>query len=420
MIRFLLMLGLAGMATVAVPARASVEIPLKFEDLPVLIRERNRNIPGAERLVESAEARTGHLVRSFIPSLRADIGGESFQTGAYVARTEPHGSAEIRLNVFRGGRDSLEEDARLAQLHAVQGSSKQVFQEELKEARNLFWEMVHSRERMRGLKNSIEQNDEILTLANRRIQRGLSTETDRIEFEIHRSQLVEELESLKHGLLILEIRFGSLLGLTSDARFSTLEKIPHDHDEELLKSDFEPLSHPGLAALTAGRAAAESQRTQAARWWLPSLDLYAGAYLYTLRDRDYLSLGLRDDQVVGLRLSFDILDGFQSRAQARALALQVGAFELQSEQKSHTLRGEVAVTREALKHDHELIHRSEDRIRQGGEYLKRTLAEYERGVKSSLEALAALQRQIQFERQNAERRMDYQVTQATLLSLLGK
>ena len=420
MIGFVLVLGLAGVAICAGPVRASTEIPLAFEELPALIREKNRNIPGSERLVESADARTGHLVRSFIPTLRADMGGESFQTGTYRARTEPYVSAEIRLNVFRGGRDALEEDARLGQAHAARSSANQAFQEELKDARSLYWEMVHTRERILGLKAAVDQNEVILKLANRRIQRGLSTETDRLEFEINRSQLMEELESLKHGLLMLDIRLGSLLDVGPDTRFSTLQKISHHHDEVLLSADFEPVSHPAVMALSAGRSVAEAQKSQASRWWLPSVDLYAGDYLYTLRDRDYLSLGVRDDQVVGLRVSFDILDGFQARAQARAHELQVSAFELQGEQKIHSLRGEVAATREALKHDHELIHRSVERIRQGRDSLKRILGDYEHGVKSSLEVLAALQRQVQFERQDAERRRDYQLTQANLLALLGK
>jgi len=420
MIRFVFALGWVASLLSGGTARANAVISVQFEELPALIHQKNRNIPASERMVESAEARTGHLVRSFIPTLRADIGGEAFQTGSYPVRSEPYASAEVRLNVYRGGRDSLEQDARLAQLEGVRSSSKQIFRDELEEARVLFWELVHTRERIARLKGAVEQNEEILKLANRRILRGLSTDTDRIEFEIHRSQLIEELESLQHGLLILELRFGSLLGSPADTRFTTLERIPHVHDEALLQSEFEPLGHPSVVALTAGSSVADAQKSQASRWWLPSLDLYAGNYLYTLRDRDYLSLGVRDDQVVGVRLSFDILDGFQAQAQARALALQVSALELQTEQRKYAIRGEFEVTRESLKHDHELIHRSEERMRQGQESLKRTRGEYERGVKTSLEALAVLQRQIQFERQDAERRRDYQVTQMRLLALLGK
>jgi outer membrane protein TolC len=420
MVRSFIFFSLGLLGLIEQHTHAADVIRLSVDDLPELVHEKNQNVAGSERLIESAQARTGHLVRSFLPSLRLDVGGETFQTGPYATWAQPYGGAELRLNLFRGGKDLLEEHARSAQVSASGGTAKQTLAGELAQARKLYWEIIYSREMVKTLGAAVDQNEKLLEMANRRIARGLSTETDRLEFQIHRSQLNEEIESLTHGVKLLQMSLSAVLGMTTDTEFLTVESVPHVHDEALLGSTFDPSSHPEVTFLKASQEVARSQGSQASRWWMPSLDAYAGYSLYTLRDRDYLAQGLRDDQVVGLRLSFELFDGFQSKVNAASLSLQADAYELQSTQRTRSVNAQVEVAKEALKHDHELIHRIEERIVQGQDYWKRILGEYERGVKNTGEALAAAQKYLGFQKQNIERRRDYQVTKSQLLSLLGQ
>lgn len=395
-------------------------VALSADDLPKLLRSKNQNVSGAALLTEAAQARTGHLVRSYLPTLRAEAGGERFQTGTYSERTQAYGGAEVRINLFRGGRDLLEERARDSQVLVSEAGAKKAFESEITHARQLYWRLVFNKEMIRLLGKVVGNNERYLEMANRRIARGISTETDRLDFQIHRSQLKEDIESLTHENILLQISLAAVLGMESETEFKTEDNISHIHDEELLAAKFEPSTHPEVESLRANQGLFSSQRNQEYLWWTPSVDVYGGYYLYTLRERDYLSRGLRDDRVVGLKLTFNIFDGFQSTANAGAFAAQANAYEEQASQRARSVDAQVKVAKEDLKHDHELIHQSEERIEQGKKYLVRTLDEYNRGVKNSIDVLGAVQRQVAFQRQYAERRKNYQITKSGLLALLGQ
>jgi outer membrane protein TolC len=418
-------LGLGAWALVAQAAPGATPpgtetMSLSAEDLPRLIQEKNGNVVGARSLKEAAENRTGHLSRSFLPNLSLQAGGEVFQTGPYSTRTQPYGSAEARINLFRGGRDALEEEARTHHVTQADASIQKAQDAELLEARRLYWKLVFNRELIDRLGAASSQNEKFLDAANRRIARGLSTDTDRLEFQIYRSELHEELESLRHETLLIETSLAASLALPSVPQFTTEGKIAHIHDDALLAAEIDPASHPDVRSLAAGREALLAQGKQAGRWWMPQVDAYGGYYLYTLRDRDYLQQGMRTDVAAGLKLTLEAFDGLQSKASAAALSAQAAGYERQAEQRRRTVSAQVLVAREELKHDHELIHQSEERIEQGRKYLQRTVDEYGRGVKNSIDVLSGAQRSLSFERQYAERKRDYQLTKAGLLALLGK
>lgn len=393
-------------------------VELKFEDLPGLVASQNQAVKGANALVESAEKRTGHFARSYYPHLRLAVGGESFETGDYRARSEPYGEAEARINLFRGGRDRLEERIRRARTEAASASAQKAYRDELHKARAIFWDLAFNREMIQVLTEAAEENRKILASANRRIKQGLVTPTDRLEFEIHGTELKEEIESLKHGVVLLEAALAPLVGKPAGTAFHASSAIPHHHDESLLAAAV--AAHPEVQSLRTSLAAANLQRTEAARWWTPSLDLYGGKYLYTLRERDYADREDRDDAAAGVRLSLYLFDGWESRADARAHERQARGLDAQARYREAAVQAELFIAKEDLKHDHELILFSEEKIRQARQHLARSLDEYDRGVKNSLEVLSAQQRTLSFRRQYAQRRRDYQRTHAHLLKILGR
>lgn len=403
----------------AVGCRAET-VPLAFEDLPRLVAERNENVSGAESFADSARARTGSLRRSYLPTVEAQAGAERFQTGRYPYRGEPYGGVEAKVNLFRGGRDKLEEGARESQWRGAQAGAKKSYEAELTQARKAFWELVSLRETAALLKEALVENETHVQMASRRIARGLAAETDRLEFQIYASQLEEEVESLEHETLLVQLRLAAVLGADAAAQFTTPPAIPHDHDDALLDAEFNPANYPDVAQGKADAEAAGFQKSSARLWWTPSVDVYGSHFLYTLRDRDYPGQGIRDDRVIGARLTLPLFDGLKSNAEANAWAAQAEGYRRQAGQRARATAAQVAITKEDLKHEHELVHNSEERIAQGKRYLALTLDEYGRGVKNSLDVLGAAQRRTAFERQYAERRREYQTVRCDLLALLGK
>lgn len=414
--RLIVVLLLAGAWT----GRAQGAVELRFEDIPRLVAEKNQAVSGAERMIESALARTGYLGRSYLPSVDAEAGTERFETGAHESTTQPYGHLEAKVNVYRGSHDRLEESARGLQIQAADADARRTAALELAGARRTYWQLVSTREKARIMSEALDQNEKTLAVAARRVSRGLASDTDRLEFEIHRSQLREELESLTHAAIILEIKLAAALGMPPETRFKTPETIEHEHDESLLAAPFEPGSHPDAKGLAAREETFGIERRKAQRWYLPALDLYGGYYLYNLREREHPARRDRDDKAVGARLKLFLFDGLQSRADAGALRLREEGVGRQRVQRELALDAEVRVAKEDLKHDHELVHYAEERIDQGSKYLARTLDEYERGVKNSPDALGAAQRHLNYRLLYADRRRDYQLTKAGLLALIGR
>src|SRR5687768_9611401 len=85
----------------------ALAMELKYEELPRLLREKNRGVQASSLSVEAARERTGSLTRSFLPRVEAIGGAEHFKTGNYPVATQPYGGIEATVNVFRGGLDSL-------------------------------------------------------------------------------------------------------------------------------------------------------------------------------------------------------------------------------------------------------------------------------------------------------------------------
>ncbi|MBI3550041.1 MAG: TolC family protein [Elusimicrobia bacterium] len=402
----------------ALPVAAKEPQPLSFDDLPRLVAEHNDEARGSALQAESAKKRLGHLGRSWLPSVEGIAGGERFQTGAYPWRSEPYGSLEAVVNVFRGGHDAIEERTRRGQAALAESAYRRSAAEELFEARKAYWELVSTRERLGIVQDAAGRNEKHLELAERRIKAGMATEADRLEFQINRSVLAEEEESLRHEAELIQIALAARVGSSPGTQFVTSTSVPHAHDDALLATA--GTVPPSVSWLQASEAVAAGQGSAAARWWAPSLDLYGGYSLYTLRDRDYLSQSMRDDRAVGLRLRIPLFDGLRSRAEASALSLKREGYARQASQASATYSAELERSKEELRHLHELVHNGEERITQGRRYLTVIIDEYGRGVKNSVDVLSAAQRQLGFLRQSAERRRDYALAQTRVLQLLGR
>lgn len=402
-------------AAVSAHAAETVPVRVEFDDIPRLVREGNQAAAGAALQTEAARSRERSLLRSFLPSAAVEAGAERFQTGSHGDKTQPYGSAEARVNILRGGRDRWHE-RRLAGLASLASArSNAELASAIAEARQAYLRLVHAREMGALIKDALIENQRLLERAERRIRRGLAAETDRLEFEIGGSQLKEDVESYAHSELQLRLRLAALLGLPAEAEIATAYRLEHIHDESLLARAFEPGSHPEAAQLAAQGEAARADSKASSLWWAPSLDAYAGKYLYTLREREYPSARQRDDFAVGGKLSLRLFDGGAERAEARARRLEAEGAEKSLVQRRTDLRARVRIIEEDLKHDHELVHFAEDRIELARRYFNSTLDEYDRGVKNSLDVHAAAQRLLGYRRQLAERRRDYRLTKTGLL-----
>lgn len=382
------------------------------------VTSNNLSVQSFKQAEESEKTKTGSLGRSFLPSIFLELGQEKFQTGRYKTYGNSYGALEARLNLFRGGRDNLEADFRNLQAKVAGNSRSIAVREELNKVRRLQWEIIHNEELIKVLELEKKQNASLKEQANKRARSGISTNTDTLEFSIYLSEIEESIERLKHENQLLKIGLAPLVGMNAnEMRFSGV--LTHEHDDELLAVSYSSQTHPSVLSLSVESEIYNLQKTSQNRWWTPSLDLYGGYFLYTLRDRDYLSQDNRDDRVVGLRLSFEIFDAGKSYNQATAIQYQAESKRLMARYVQTKTEADFKILQKDLKQTHEVMHFVEDRIKKSRDYLKLTLQEYDRGVKNSLDALTAMQRYFRYEKEYLEKKKEYQVIKANLLAIQG-
>ncbi|MCM2349443.1 MAG: TolC family protein [Bacteriovoracaceae bacterium] len=384
------------------------------------VLKKNMAIQSYEKAYDAESVKQGYLGRSFLPTLLLELGQETFQTGRYQTRNQPYGLLEARFNLFRGGRDRIESNIRDLSAQIAENNKSLAFRGELNKVRKLQYQIIYNKELISIIEKEIKDNEKIKAQASQRAQSGVATRTDTLEFTIYESELRETVESLHHENKILMIGLLPLLGLESEEGLTLSSSLEHEHDEGVLNRGASFKQHPQVAVLDAEYESFQYQKQSSNLWWTPSLDLYGGYYLYTLRDRDYLSSKERDDRVIGVRLTFEFFDGFKGSTQAKSNAHQAEAKRLMARHAERQNDAQFYMLKEEMKHTHEVMHYILDRMKKSKDYLNLTIKEYDRGVKNSLDALTAMQRYYRYEKQYLDKKKEYQVTKANLLALLGE
>ncbi|MFN0118533.1 MAG: TolC family protein [Elusimicrobiota bacterium] len=398
---------------------ASEPIDLLYEDLPKWTKSGNLSIKSSQAHFIGSQRRTHHLARSFSPTVKLEAGYELFKTGLYETKTQPYGDLEARLNIFRGRRDLYEENIRFAQSESLAAIAAKNYRSELLAARKLFWDLVFSREVTKMMKEFVIQNEKNITASTSRINRGLTTDSDRLGFQMMDLRMKEEMESQHHETILIQADLAPLLGQSGGSVFNTIEAIAHAHDDHILNEVPSHESVPDLVGAHSNRQVAEWQRKTAASYWRPSIDLYGGYYLYTLRERESFQRKNRDDTAVGVKASLPLFDGFQSKNNAMSLEKQTEAYAFQVEYLEAKTKSILFVLKEELRHLDELVHSSEKQVEMGKTYLLQIMGEYNRGVKNAPDVLDALEKIVALKHEYAERRRDYKKTEAALLEVLG-
>ena len=393
---------------------------VQFEDIPQIVRERNSHAQGADFRKRASEIEQGHLARSYLPRLKFTIGTERFQTGTQAERAEHYGSVIASTNIFRGGKDRLEDVVAQSSLSVAVAESEKILREEVKKARISFWHLVAQREMVGLLQAASEENQKNLVKAEARIRAGVATETDRIEFEMYRLELNQDLLRLRLASENTERNLAVLLGLPEGTTVQTPLVVGHKHEDDLFTSTELIEVHPAIRSLIFRGEESRIKALQSGRWWTPSLDLYASYGLHTFREREFALQSERYETVVGMQLTMELFDGFAGRTEFRHKTLETAGLQLEALQTARELHAKVAGARAELRLTHELIHHSEEALLRAKIYLARTLDEYQRGVKNSPEVLLASERRFGMLRRFADLRRDYQLARCELLEILGK
>lgn len=392
--------------------------PLSFDDLPKIIAEKNENYRAARSSIDAQQERTGHLARSFLPRISASVGEEDIEMTSGLKDRQTNWRIGASVNLYRGGRDSLDEDIRKANLDAAKVDSTIDFRKELRLARASFWHIVALEKVLTHRREELRRNEENLRSARKRAGAGVASNADANQFELYGMELEQRIKQLDHQADVERNRLAVLLGMD-------------EHKGLVLRTDFQKVnigSAPELnienqvdLKLQKTKVRIEELRAkQSGRWWIPEVDMYAYHGVPSLRDD--LTQNIREDRetVVGIRMSLDFGNGFGDMIERKARIHEARSGELRA----------AYMTREVVANDHEIRHDmslnielladNEKSIAKARDFLRTTQSEYSRGIKNGPDLLAAFRQLYDLLDRSVELNRDLLVAQADLDSLISK
>lgn len=393
---------------------------INADNLKTLLEDKSARLNAASLEIEAAKAYQGSLGRSFLPDIEIYGQQDSFKKGRLDQKTQPAYGAQATLNLFNGGRDLLLSDQYDLQVQQKSYQFKRVHAEELEKARTLYWNILYAQQRINLLESAQQVNTQNLKAADRRINSGVATDSDRVLFQMKAIELEQDLARAKVQLTSDRRNLAILLGFESDADVSFPQAFQHDHDYEKVL-EYADVDHEFL--YKENQVLAETKVLEAKRQgrsWVPRLDAYAAYNQFNQRDEDPVDAKDRTESVVGVKLTLSLQGVFNSQREARflrqeALSANIIA-DLQRKEVGNHIANEVA----SLKVLHDQLHEAEQNISRAEKYYKLSQSEYTRGVKNSPDILGASEKLYEIRNRHLEIIRDFQVAKYQILSKIGK
>ncbi len=369
--------------------------------------DKNPDVQSLLKRLESSEALKGRLTRSFLPKVSLSYGRERFTTGPYHNLNQPFGGIEAEMNLFNSGKDKIESSIRDSQAEIASIDARLVRSQVLAEVKKALSHYAYLNEIRDITSNALKQNEENLKSANKRINAGLATGTDLLDFKQQKIQFKQELSTLDYEIGVTKRLIATLLGNAPDENIVTDFANSHpDHSDE---SKLE-LSGKSLimkkAELHKEITVLEFKKDQ--RWWAPQFDIFTHALRFTQKEREYTPGPERNDVTFGFKLSIPIFDGGEGYTGAQATKALVEAKVSEVRAQELSLQRQSLDALKKLELAHSLIHGAEENVQIMNEYRKGILNEYSKGVKNSPDVLQASQRWIEANIKNAEVKKNYQ------------
>lgn len=395
-------------------------VSVNYDNLKSLLESRNVKLEAHRLDVEAAKIKEGSLNRSFLPQLELHASQESFRKGTGSQKTQPAYGVEATVNIFNGGKDSIESEMRDLNSQKKSVQLVKTTADELLQARTLFWEILYTQEKIALLESVKKINSQNADSALKRIRSGVATESDKMEFEIKAVNLKQDLELAKLQLKTQMDELRVMLNIDSSATLLLPKEIGHEHDFEAnVKHSHE--DHDILAKeneIQSDLAQLSSKKLN--RTWWPKVDAVAGYNQFNELEEDSSDAEQRKESYVGLRVSISLSDSFESNKESAAQAKESAAFRklanYQRQQAHAHVENEVA----ELKLLHSQVHDAEENIVRAEKYYKLTQSEYARGVKNSPDMLSASEKIFEVKNKRLEILKDFNLKQAHILAKINK
>lgn len=399
----------------SLPAREAVLV--QYHELPKLIQKNSKEVKAADLMKEASAARQGYQARARYPRLDLESGFRGVREVDGRGDSAPFFKVEGSVNLYRGNRDALKDTLQEKETAIRSEEAQLVLKNQLSFARELYVKLAAVRELRKAWSEAIQVAADKKKSSRVKVNAGLTTNTDLLEFELHEATLKREKRNLDKDEHELSNKLRIVLGLPDEAEIALDRAFTHPSEPKEANYRLSPETHPVVRKLTLQAEQAQTMAGSNVTRWAPEVNVFASYEEFLQKTEDEPGSLPKRDFSAGIRLSIPLGDNLTVQNEASARRLEASAFELQKQQNARQIE---AVYHEHL-HDmkvlHDLIHDSDEQLQKARKYLKQTSDEYERGVRSGPDVLEASRTLYRTRVENIQLIFDYYLAEVSLKSL---
>lgn len=360
----------------------------------------NVNVKASDAQIENLKQERKIIKSLFLPelALKIGVGSEKLKDFDYENERGPFTFLEGKLNLYRGGRDSiavqkndikitssqLEKEIRLRELRVELFKKQNAIL--LLERKNALIE--------RELKDSSNQSG----MARKKVNAGLTTSVDLIDFELKNNLLSNEMEknNLEKDQIFSEIEIMKGQKLSANEMKQDLNDIPQ---LALSNVDSSPIFELAKRKLELSKMDQKDARSE----YLPSLDLEAKWGQITPQKSFWKE---EKEHQVALSLTIPLFSGFstQGKIQQSLIEINQRERELNQAQLVQTTLLDIGKRKvELLKRNVNFLEKT---VTQAQKYRELTISEYKRGIKNSPDVISASDKILELEEKLIEAKVE--------------
>ena len=374
--------------------------------------DNNLEIGSTKSKLESKEFENKINKSFFLPELylSGGVGSEKLQDNSYETEKGPFLFLESKLNIYKGGRDSV-----LKKKNALEVSALGIELEMKKRELNISSFKILSAMNLittekKLIKNELASNKVQQSMANKKLNAGLTSAIDLIDFDIKNDYLTNEIdildlkiETLKNEFSIL---YGSEISISEmDTMFVNISKSLDD--TAVMNYENSPnikLSQKQVDLTTIDQESVKSE-------YLPTIDLEAKWGNITPQEKFSKS---PKEHEIALNISFPLFTGYTTDYKFKQSVIESSQKKREMKQMELTTKSLHDLEIKKIELSKKLLISLNHSLSQNVKYKDLTISEYRRGIKNSSDIIGASDKKLELERKILETQNELKISQITL------
>lgn len=358
---------------------------LSWADIEARVIGSNLDVQAQSHVSAASEKEAKAVSGAYLPSISLNAG-----TGRDTRlRDDDRGTqafVEGKWNLYKGGHDSAVRDKlkTTAELEKINYDIKK--RDTLFRAREIYVSLIAIQKSLEVLNREAELNKQQKSMAQKKVNAGLTSNVDGIEFDLRSDFIEAEQSKLASEKSVRNAEIKSLLDYDNDEVVIVGDIVPPQNREMKL---INISNSPARSASELEMQISEADKRIARSGFLPEVNVVAAYGRQTLQRDDLIK---NDETTAILSISVPIFSGFSTMNLSRAQTERAYAKEKLARQTRNDLKAQAEGSSSRWKETWALYDLNQKTLERAKKYYELTLGEYRRGVKNSPDLVSATER----------------------------